>query len=247
VTEQVLRTVRVSRWHLVLTLAFAVAGFLAVTQIRNEFLIRRHLRVPSQQLAELSFTLRDQERIRNGLEHQIATLQDQVRAREQSSASGTTQYATLGRQLERLRAQAGLTALRGPGVMVELRDSPRPLAPGGDPNTVILHYTDLQGVINELWASGAEAISLNGIRLVTFTSLNCVGTTILCNTKRVAPPYQIVAIGDPGALMSYVRRPGGTVETLRSFGFPVRVRSESQLTVPPYRGSFQFTHARALP
>ncbi len=245
--EQILRTLRVSSWHVALAFVLTVAGFLAVTQIRNELLIRQQLRVPSQQLAELSFTLRDQERIRGALEQQIAALQEQLRAQERSSSLGTTQLALLGRQLAQLRTQVGLTALTGPGVVVELRDSPRPLPPGGDPNTVILHYTDLHGVISELWASGAEAISLNGNRIIAFTSLNCVGTTILCSTKRVAPPYEIVAIGDPSALQSYLLRPDGTLETLKAFGFPVKVRADYKVSVPAYRGSFQFTHARAIP
>jgi len=238
---------RVSRWHAVLTLALAVAGFLAVTQIRNELLIRQQLRVPSQQLAELSFRLRDQERIQGVLEQEIASLREQVRAREQSSALGTAQLAILGRQLAQLRIQTGLTAMTGPGVVVELRDSPLPLPPGGDPNTVILHYTDLHSVINELWASGAEAISLNGIRVITATGLSCVGTTILCSTKRLAPPYQIVALGDKGAMQQYLQRPGGALWVLRGFGFPIKLRTDSTLTVPAYRGGFHITFAHSLP
>ncbi len=245
--EQVLRTLRVSRWQVALGLVLALAGFLGVTQIRNELLIREQLRVPSQQLAELGFALRKQERSRTALEQQIASLQDQLRAYERRSMQGTAQVTALEQQLEHLRILAGLTPLTGPGVVIELRDSRRPLPPGGDPNTVILHYTDLQSVINDLWASGAEAISLNGIRLITFTGLNCVGTTILCSTKRVAPPYQILAIGDPSKLLSYLQRPGGALEPLRVFEFPVRLRAESHLTVPAYHGSFHLTRVRALP
>lgn len=231
---------------IVLTLAFALAGFLAVTQVRNELLIRQHLRLPSQELSELGFALRDQERIRSAFEQQIVALREQVGARERTATLETAQLATLGRELEQLRIHAGVTALSGPGLIVELRDSSRPLAPGGDPNTVILHYTDLQSVINELWASGAEAMSLNGVRIVSFTSLNCVGTTILCSTKRLAPPYRIVAIGNPTAMESYLRRSGGAIETLRAFDFPVKVRAESRMTVPAYRGSFRFSRAKPL-
>lgn len=245
-TAHVLRNTR-SLWSIVLTLAFALAGFLAVTQIRNELLIRQQLRLPSQELSELGYTLREQERIRSTFEQQIVSLREQVRARERTAALETAQLATLGRDLEQLRIHAGVTALGGPGLVVELRDSPQPLSPGGDPNTVILHYTDLQSVINELWASGAEAISLNGIRIISFTSLNCVGTTVLCSTKRLAPPYQIVAIGNPGTMETYLRRSGGAVETLRAFGFPVKVRADSRVRVPPYRGSFQFTNTQVVP
>lgn len=244
--DQALRTLRFSRWQLALTLVLGVAGFLAVTQVRNELLIREQLNVPSQRLQELSFLLREQERTRAGLEQRIVGLRDQLRAYEQGSVQGRDKLSTLGAQLERLRTLAGLSAMTGPGLVVELHDSALPLRPGDDPNTVILHYTDLQGVINELWASGAEAVAINGERLVATTGLNCVGTTILCNVKRVAPPYRIVAVGDPDRMRAYLQRPEGGLATLRGFGFPVKFLKATRVTVPAYRGSYRFTHITPL-
>lgn len=242
-SDQVLRTFRVSRWQLSLALVLAVAGFLAVTQIRNELLIREQLKVPSERLQELAFLLQEQERNRAALEQQIGTLRDQLRAYEQGAVQGREKLEELGAQLERLRILAGLAALAGPGIAVALDDSPQPLRPGDDPNTVILHYTDLQGVVNELWASGAEAIAINNERIVSTTGLNCVGTTILCNIKRIAPPYRITAIGDVERMRAAVERPDGSLATLRGFGFPVKVLARSRVSVPAYRGSFRFTHA----
>lgn len=245
--EHALRTWKVSRLQVALGLVLAVAGFLAVTQIRNELLIQQQLRVPSQQLEELAFMLREQERSRANLEQQIATLRNQLRAYEQGSVQGRVPLEALGHQLEQLRQLAGLVPVVGPGVVVELHDSPHPLRPGDDPNTVILHYTDLVGVINELWASGAEAVAVNGERVIASTGLNCVGTTILCNIKRVAPPYRIAAIGDPQKLVPYLQRSDGVLESLRAFGFPVKISPAPRLTVPAYRGSYRFTYAQPLP
>ncbi len=239
-----LRTVKIARWQLALTLVFVVAGFLVVTQVRNELLIRQQLQVPSQRLEELAFVLREQERRRDALEQQIVELRDQVRAYEQGTVAGRTKLARLGAQVEQLRLQAGFTALEGPGVQIELSDSPNPLRPGDDPNTVLVHYTDLQAVTNELFASGAEAVAINGERVVVTTGINCVGTTILCNIKRIAPPYRVVAIGPPDAMLAYLRRPAGAVETLRAFGFPVKVTRAAHLIVPAYRGSYRFTFAK---
>ncbi|HEY3247289.1 MAG TPA: DUF881 domain-containing protein [bacterium] len=244
VREQALRTIWITRWQVALTLVFVVAGFLVVTQIRNELLIRQQLRVPSQRLEELAFVLHEQERQREALERQIVVLRDQVRAYEVGTLQGRTKLTQLGMQLDQLRLFAGFTAVEGPGVQIELRDSPNRLRPGDDPNTVILHYTDLQAVANELFASGAEALAINGERVVATTGLNCVGTTILCNIKRVAPPYRLVAIGPVDAMMAYLQRPSGAVETLRAFGFPVELVRGAHLTVPAYRGSYRFTFAR---
>lgn len=245
--EHALLTWKASRLQVALGLVLAVVGFLAVTQIRNELLIRQQLRVPSQRLEELAFMLREHERNRSGLEQQIVGLREQLRAYEHGAAQGRVMLETLARELEQLRLLAGLVPVAGPGIVVELQDSPLPLRPGDDPNTVILHYTDLQGVINELWASGAEAIALNGERITPSTGLNCVGTTILCNVKRIAPPFRIAAIGDAAQLLAYLTRSDGVVEALRAFGFPVKMRKESRLTVPAYRGSYRFTHAAPVP
>ena len=235
---------RVTRLQAALAVVLAVAGFFAVTQIRNELLIRQELRLPSQRLEELGFMLHEMERNRGAMETQIEQIREQLHAYEQAAAQGRVQLEALGLQLETFRAQAGHVPMAGPGVVVELNDSPFPLRPGDDPNTVILHYTDLQGVLNELWASGAEAVAVNGERMITTTGLNCVGTTILCNAKRIAPPYRIAAVGDTDQMSRYLGRPEGVLAGLRSFGFPVKVTKADRLTVPAYRGSYRFTHAK---
>ncbi|MGH2436258.1 MAG: DUF881 domain-containing protein [bacterium] len=242
--EQSARSWRASRLQVTLAVILAAAGFLAVTQIRNELLIRRQLRVPSQRLEELGFMLHEMERTRGVLEQQIVQLRRQLQAYEQGAAQGRAQLEALGQQLGQFRSLAGQVHVSGPGVIVVLDDSPFPLRPGDDPNTVILHYTDLQGVINDLFASGAEAIAVNGERIIASTGINCVGTTILCNIKRVAPPYEIIAIGPADEMMAYVQRADGVVETLRSFGFPVKITKAVRVGVPAYRGSYRFTHAR---
>lgn len=234
---------RITRLQAALAVVLAVAGFLAVTQIRNELLIRAHLRVPSQRLEELGYMLREMDRSRNALEGQIEQLRGQLHAYEQAAAQGRAHLEVLGQQLEQYRLLAGHVHVAGPGLIVELNDSALPLRPGDDPNTVILHYTDLQGVINELFSSGAEAIAVNGERVVSSTGLNCVGTTILCNIKRVAPPFRIVAVGPPEEMLAYLGRPDGIVETLRAFGFPVKMTKAVRTGVPAYRGSYRFTHA----
>ncbi len=238
---------RVWRLQAGLAVVLAAAGFLAVTQIRNELLIREQLQVPSQRLEELGFRLREMERMRGTLEQQIEQMRGQLHAYEQGAAQGRAQLEVLGRQLDQFRALAGHVPLSGPGVVIELNDSPFPLRPGDDPNTVILHYTDLQGVLNEAFASGAEAIAVNGERVVTSTGVNCVGTTILCNTKRLAPPYRVTAIGDVDQMANYLMRPEGVLQGLRAFGFPVKVTKAARLTVPAYRGSYRFTYARPAP
>lgn len=233
----------VARGPAALALVLALAGYLVVAQVRTEWQIRRTLRIPSTQLEELAFLLRDQERGRAALESQVAELRGRLAAYEKASAEGRTEAAKMSRDLQELKTLAGVTALMGPGITVGLDDSTRPPRAGDDPNMTILHYSDIQGVVAELWAAGAEAIALNGERIMGTTGISCVGTTILANTKRMAPPFLIEAVGEPQQLVRALRRPGGAIELLTAFGFPVKVTPRELVEVPPYRGTFRFEYA----
>ncbi len=236
---------RPSRLQLALTAILLVAGLLVTWQVRVETSIRAKLRIPSQRLEELAFVLQEQARYRERLEAEIAALREQVERYEEAATRDQGAQRELRRRLEVLRLAAGVEAVRGPGVVVELRDSPRPLEPGDDPNLVLVHYTDLQAVVATLWAAGAEAVAVNGERVVSTTGLSCVGTTILCNARRLAPPYVVVAIGDPDALQAALEAEGGPLAALRAFQFPVRVVKVQEVRVPAYRGGFEFRYARA--
>jgi uncharacterized protein YlxW (UPF0749 family) len=230
------------RWQAVIAGLLAFIGFVVVTQVRQEWQIKRTLRIPSTRLDELAFVLREQERTRTALEAQVAELRGRLQDYERAAAEGRSAAAQLNRQLQEMRVLAGLTPLEGPGVTVELNDSTRAPQPGEDPNKTILHYTDIHAVVAELQAAGAEAVAISGERVMSSTGINCVGTTILCNTKRLAPPYVITAIGDGKRMVEYLRRPGGSLELLASFDFPVKLTPRARVVVPAYRGTFRFEH-----
>lgn len=227
-----------------LTFGALLLGFLLALQLRTGRVIESQLNIPSHQVESLGYLLAQREQTRAVLEKQIAELRAELAAYEEAAGARKATLAAMSGELARLKRLSGLTTLQGPGVAVELRDSPRPLKPGEDPNLVILHYTDIQSVVNELWAAGAEAIAINGERLIAISGINCVGTTILVNKKRIAPPYRIAALGDPARLTQYLLRPEGQLAILASFGFPVRVRTEASLTIPAYSGSLHLSYAR---
>lgn len=148
--------------------------------------------------------------------------------------------------LDKARILAGVTELTGPGVEVTLNDSNVTLKPGENPNLYVLHDEDVLHVLNELKAAGAEAISMNGQRLLANTEVRCTGPTIVLNRdKRLAPPYIITAIGDPHTLESAIKMKGGVAETLQFWGIQVEIKKMSQVTVPAYSGGIKFEYAQA--
>lgn len=231
------------RLQLVLGLVLFAAGLLVSWQVRAEYAIRKQLRIPSQRLEELAFLLQAQTQHREQLEAEIVKLRHQLAAYADAAGREQAVLEAMRRFLDDLQALSGLRPVRGPGVVVEIQDSPRPLRPGDDPNLTLVHYTDLQAIVATLWAAGAEAIALNDERIVPTTGLSCVGTTILCNTKQLSPPYVIAAIGDPGRLLAALGSPDSPLGLLEAFEFPVRVARQEDLVLPAYRGSFQFRFA----
>jgi uncharacterized protein YlxW (UPF0749 family) len=233
-------------WQVALTAVAVVVGFVFTVQSRTEQSIETGLQVSSGRLGEVAYRYRAEDERQAGMRGQIADLRREIAAEEQRAAAEQRVTATLTDQLQTLRAAAGLTALRGPGVAVTITDSRRPLRPGEDPNLVLIHYSDVRAVVNMLWAAGAEAVAVNDERIISTTGISCVGTTILCNTRRMAPPYRIVAIGDPEGLVAAVQSQSGILAQLRSFEFPVAVTLGTDLVVPAYSGGFVHRYATPI-
>ncbi|MFA7077189.1 MAG: DUF881 domain-containing protein, partial [Syntrophomonas sp.] len=87
--------------------------------------------------------------------------------------------ADLQGELRKANMAAGLTPVTGPGIIVTLNDSLHVVQPGEDPNAYIVHDTDILTIVNEIKASGAEAIAVNGQRITAMSEIRCAGTTIL--------------------------------------------------------------------
>lgn len=105
-----------------------------------------------------------------------------------------------------LAAEAGLTPLRGPGLVVTLNDAQRD-AQGrfprdASPDDLVVHQQDIQAVINALWSAGAEGIQVQDQRVIATSAPRCVGNTLLLNGRTYSPPYVITAIGDAGAMQA---------------------------------------------
>ena len=228
-----------------LALVFILAASLLTVQVRTERNINRAIGIRSTRLEDLAYRVRREDAAREAMEQQVTVLREQTAEMARVTGEGRENLGQLAAELDRLRTLAGVTAVTGPGIVVDVRDNPRALGAGEDPNDALVHYTDLRAIVNDLFAAGAEAIAINGERFTVTSALMCVGTTVLLNGKRLAPPFRIEAIGDPVALKRFVHREEGTIGLLKAFAFPVAVSASERLTLPPYRGAFPPIAARA--
>lgn len=150
------------------------------------------------------------------------------------------------RLLDETKMIAGTVAVHGPGIVITLRDSPKknPAETRQDVvNDYIVHDRDIREVVNELFASGAEAVSVNGQRLIATSSIRCVGPVVLVNSIQTAPPYLIKAIGKPDVLEKALELPMGVADGLFLLDM-IEIGKESDIVIPAYTGSTRFGSAR---
>lgn len=194
---------------------------------------------PIARIKELSTNITQLKTERDSLQERVDKLRDQL----DQAASGP-QLADLKSKLELARVEAGVTNVSGPGIEVTLNDSNIAFQVGENPSLYVLHDEDVLRIINELKAAEAEALSINGQRLLATSEIRCIGPTILVNkNKRLVPPYVITAIGDPDKMIGALKMRGGVIEQLQVFGIQVNVKKLSSVTVPAYNGSTTFDYA----
>ncbi len=150
--------------------------------------------------------------------------------------------ADLQAELKKSNMAAGLTAVTGTGIIVTLNDSLRALQPGDDPNAYLVHDSDILSIVNELKASGAEAISVNDQRIIAMSEIRCAGTTILVNWNKIGPPFVIKATGDQQLLESGLTIKGGKLDELNSFGLQTQLVRNNNIEIPAYTGSMKFEY-----
>ncbi len=136
----------------------------------------------------------------DGLQSRLAAVQAQVAARR---AQSLPQTGGLAEQLRQEQLAAGQVAVHGEGLTVTLR-SPTPANPSASAGrggtvpiaaTNILTDRDVRSVVNELWHDGAEAISVNDVRLTPTSAIRFAGEVVLVDFQPITSPYRIRAIG----------------------------------------------------
>jgi uncharacterized protein YlxW (UPF0749 family) len=218
-------------------------GFLLVIQARAGRSLGEQPEVPTRNIYAMASLLREERRARAALEDEVARLSLQLEVIQRLSSEGRSVTVVMSAELERLRLALGLKAMEGPGVTVAMRDAPT--RPAGA-NPAVVTYQDIVGVVNELWAAGAEAVAVNAQRVTATTGFGQVGGTVVVNLQRLTAPFVITAISDPATLEGALAIRGGLVEAMRAIGLTIVITRHARLQVPASSGPGPFEHARPL-
>ncbi len=215
-----------------IALVCIVLGFMLAVQFRTTQDIKST--VPFQRIEDISQRLAQTEKERDSLLEEVQSLRK------------SSNKEVLSKEIENVKMGAGVTPLKGPGIVVTIDDSKRQSKTGENPNLYLIHDDDILKVINELWAASAEAVSINEQRLIASSEIRCAGPTLSVNNTRYSPPYEITAIGDPKNLENALKMRGGVVETLQFWGIQVSIKKLDEVNVPGYKGTFRFEYAHPV-
>ena len=174
---------------------------------------------------------------------ELENAEKQLEDARKSSTANDSELAQKEEEIKEDNKMLGLTDATGPGVIVTLSDSKKDIATSLNPSQLLVHDLDVLSVINELKNAGAEAISINDQRIVPTTGIICGGNIIDINGEKVGAPFEIKAIGLPEQL-SALDRPGGYLQTLRTYTVGAELKTANSITIPKYTGVLTFKYAR---
>lgn len=234
------------KWQFTLALVSIISGILLMSLIQtNQGNRSEATERPNADLIEIINRVEEETLF---LEERLSDRRDKIDQIRELQVHGLDHLSDLKGELAWLRKKTGLTEVTGPGITIILDDNEEmaAIAKAADPLTFdpggfIIHDKDLLYLVNDLRIGQAEAISINNQRIISHTDIRCVGTVILVNSTRLAPPYEISAIGDPEKLIYQVSN-GQTFPWLKGRGFPVKITEKSSLKLPTYKGSFLTNH-----
>lgn len=230
-------------WSPTLVMALTVVGALVVGFLLSSALSAgRNVAVSQHERRdELVSLINAREDRADALREQLDDLRAEVAAAEAAAATGVP---ALQEQVGEVEMAAGMTAVSGPGLRVTLGDA-APDCSDYEENCRI-HDSDIQLAVNALFAAGAEAVAVNGERVIATTAIRGAGRTIQVNYRPLGDPYTIEAVGDPEHLAeNFLRSEFADLfvvwEDLYGLGFDLEEHDD--LEIPGFGGSVRLREA----
>ncbi|WP_420856505.1 DUF881 domain-containing protein [Streptomyces mangrovisoli] len=223
---------RLSRAQLIVAVLLFGLGFGLAVQVASNSDSDSALRGARQEdlvriLDELDDRTQRLQDEKQGLEKQ----RDELENSSNQAAEARKQTAEKEKQLGIL---AGTVAAQGPGITMTIEDTKG-----------AVQADMLLDAIQELRAAGAEAIQVNGVRVVTNTYLTDSGKSVDVDGNKITAPYRFKVIGKPQDLEPALNIPGGVVQTLEKEQATVSVERSDKIVVDALRAAKQPDYARS--
>lgn len=181
----------------------------------------------------------------NDLKQKYDASQKVVDEYQNNSSTNDSLISSMKLEIDELSKMAGTVDLKGEGITIVLTDGTNVKDPEKRSDSLV-HDSDVLTVVNELKAAGAEAISVNGQRIISTSAIRCVGPVIQVNYQKVAAPFEIKAIGNSQYLESAMNIKNGVVDLLKEYGVGVTVTKQKNIEIQKYDGTIDFKNATEI-
>jgi uncharacterized protein YlxW (UPF0749 family) len=248
VQRSFLRGRRVSAWGAMVPVVTLAAGLLFATSGRTA----QGTDLRAGQITELSELIDQRTTVISRQAEQLGDLQRQVDQLTGQAATRDVDVAAAQQTGDAGALSAALVPLTGPGVVITLDDAPaRP--DGSLPGTaraddLVIHQSDVQAVVNAVWAAAADGVGVMDQRLIATSAVRCVGNTLLLQGRTYSPPFVITAIADAAAVRAQLAASPQVAlfqQAVEAYGLTFEVRERESVTVPAYDGTLDMEFASA--
>jgi len=230
-------------WRLLVPAVFVLAGALFVTSAVNS----DGTDLRAGRYGDLGSLVREQKQEADALQDRVTLLADEVDMLAEQVDDGAVEKVQS--RVDELVQPAGLQPVRGPGLTVTLEDAPEEVVDSADTgvNDLVVHQQDIQAVVNAMWAGGAEAMTIQGQRVISTTGIKCVGNTVVLHDIPYSPPYVITEVGDLDAMLTSInsnRYIEIYLEYVEAYQLGWDVKTHSEVRLPGYEGTLDLAFAR---
>jgi uncharacterized protein YlxW (UPF0749 family) len=229
-------------WQVTLGLALLALGFLIAAQMASE---GPRVQYTTQERTPLVETVQDLQKQQDELKQEVLDARAAIQQLEAAGEGGAAVTHQLSAQLQDAQIAAGLVAMTGPGLVIQLSDSTLPVPSDGNAQDYLVSGSDVLTVVDQLWAAGAEGIAINSERVVVSTAIVDIGGSIVVNGAYVAAPYQVTAIG-ADTMFDTLTHQTAFADFIRArseaFGIGVSYATPASVDLPAYAGSINLRY-----
>lgn len=217
----------------ILIIIFMLLGTVLAVQFRSTVFANKQKTESGYKIDQLKAMLDEEKKVGEALK---ASIQKNERNWDNSLknvifSSENVQLKKLYDELDDAKLKAGLTDVRGPGIIIKLDDAPARI--NQDISQLIIHDADIKKILNEIKSAGAQAISINEERIISTSEPVCAGPTILINRNRYPVPYTIKVIGNADTLYKKIDE-SDRIGLMRRDGIRISIEKSKEIVINRY-------------
>ena len=208
-----------------------LTGILVTSFISKTSLDPKHTVImTTQQYQNMNMQVNELQHEIKGLYKEYDDLQVKYNTYNSSTEKEKSVYNTINQEIKSAELFCGAEDVEGSGIKITVNDN-HDNSDAANIHDSITHDFDIYYLLNDLKSGGAEAISVNGNRIISTTSVTCEGPIIKINNNYAAAPFEIIAIGDPDTLIYELSQPESYYTVMKVRGLYLNIQKYNNIKI----------------